>query len=55
MMIKLARERGCKTVTGADMFIRQAEVQFKLYTGQDAPVDVMHDALKLKLTPLRQT
>ena len=55
MMLKLARERGCKVVTGADMFIRQAAVQFKLYTGQDAPVDVMQDALKLKLTPLRQT
>jgi 3-dehydroquinate dehydratase / shikimate dehydrogenase len=54
MMIKLARERGCQTVTGADMFIRQAAVQFKLYTGQDAPPDVMHDALILKLTPLRQ-
>jgi 3-dehydroquinate dehydratase/shikimate dehydrogenase len=54
MMVKLARERGCKVVSGSDMFIRQAEVQFKLYTGRDAPVDVMHDALTLKLTPLRQ-
>jgi 3-dehydroquinate dehydratase/shikimate dehydrogenase len=54
MMIKLARERGGKAVTGADMFIRQAAVQFKLYTEQDAPVEVMNDALKLKLTPLRQ-
>ena len=55
MMIKLARERGCKTVTGTDMFIRQAEVQFKLYTGRDAPIDAMRDSLTLKLTPLRQT
>jgi 3-dehydroquinate dehydratase / shikimate dehydrogenase len=55
MMLKLARERGCKTVTGADMFIRQAAIQFKLYTGQDAPADLMDDALKLKLTPLLQT
>lgn len=54
MMLKLARERGCKTVTGADMFIRQAALQCKLYTGQDAPPAVMDDALKLKLTPLRQ-
>ena len=54
MMIKLARERGCKTVTGTDMFLRQAEVQFKLYTGRDAPIDAMRDALTLKLTPLRQ-
>ncbi len=41
MMLKLARERGCQTVTGVDMFLRQAAAQFKLYTGQDAPIDVM--------------
>jgi len=53
MMLKLARERGSKAVTGVEMFLRQAALQFKLYTGQDAPIDVMRDALKLKLTPLR--
>ena len=53
MMLKLARERGCQTVTGVDMFLRQAAVQFKLYTGQDAPIDVMVVALKHKLSPLR--
>ena len=41
MMLKLARERGCTAITGVDMFLRQAALQFKLYTGQDAPVDVM--------------
>jgi 3-dehydroquinate dehydratase/shikimate dehydrogenase len=54
MLIKLARERGCQTVTGVDMFLRQAALQFKLYTGQDAPIDVMVVALKHKLSPLRQ-
>jgi 3-dehydroquinate dehydratase/shikimate dehydrogenase len=54
MMIKLARERGCQTITGVDMFLRQAAHQFKLYTGQDAPIDVMVVALKQRLTPLRQ-
>jgi 3-dehydroquinate dehydratase/shikimate dehydrogenase len=54
MMVKLARERGCHTVTGVDMFLRQAAVQFKLYTGQEAPTDVMVVALKFKLSPLRQ-
>jgi 3-dehydroquinate dehydratase/shikimate dehydrogenase len=54
MLIKLARERGCQTVTGVDMFLRQAAIQFKLYTGQDAPIDVMVVALKHKLSPLRQ-
>ena len=53
MMLKLARERGCKTVTGVDMFLRQAAIQFKLYTGQDAPLDVMGATLKRKLGPLR--
>ena len=54
MMLKLARERGCKTVTGVDMFLRQAALQFKLYTGQDAPIEVMREALRRKLSPLRQ-
>lgn len=53
MMLKLARERQAQVVTGADMFLRQAALQFKLYTGQDAPVDVMRDTLKRKLGPLR--
>jgi 3-dehydroquinate dehydratase/shikimate dehydrogenase len=55
MMLKLARERGCKTVTGVDMFLRQAAVQFKLYTGQEAPIDVMREALRRRLSPLRDT
>ena len=53
MMLKLARERGCTTRTGVDMFVRQAALQFKIYTGQDAPVDVMRAALKRKLGPLK--
>jgi 3-dehydroquinate dehydratase/shikimate dehydrogenase len=54
MMLKLARERQAQAVTGVDMFLRQAALQFKLYTGQDAPFDVMRDTLKRKLGPLRQ-
>ena len=53
MMLKLARERRPQAVTGVDMFLRQAALQFKLYTGQEAPVEVMGDALKRKLGPLR--
>jgi 3-dehydroquinate dehydratase/shikimate dehydrogenase len=53
MFLKLARERGCKTVSGADMFLRQAAAQFKLYTGQDAPVDLMLETLRRKLGPIR--
>jgi len=53
MMLKLARERGCKVVTGVDMFIRQAAIQFQLYTGQPAPWELFKDVLKRKLRPLR--
>lgn len=53
MMLKLARQRGCRTLTGVDMFLRQAALQFKIYTGQEAPIEVMRAALKRKLGPLK--
>ena len=34
MLLKLARERQAVTITGVEMFLRQAALQFKLYTGQ---------------------
>jgi len=33
-------------ITGVDMFVRQAALQFKLFTGQDAPADLMRETLK---------
>lgn len=49
MFLKLARERDCRTITGVDMFVSQAAQQFKLFTGQDAPVDRMREVVKRKL------
>jgi 3-dehydroquinate dehydratase/shikimate dehydrogenase len=46
LLIKEARQRGCKVVTGVDMFVRQAALQFKHFSGLDAPTDLMRDALK---------
>ena len=37
LLLKEAREKGCKIVTGVEMFIRQAALQFLLFTGQEAP------------------
>ncbi|MDR3632699.1 MAG: shikimate dehydrogenase [Isosphaeraceae bacterium] len=54
MFLKLARERGCITATGVEMFIGQAAHQFKLYTGHDAPVDLMRERLKRRLGPIRE-
>jgi 3-dehydroquinate dehydratase/shikimate dehydrogenase len=54
MLLKLARERGAKTITGVDMFIRQAAHQFKLYTGKEAPTESMTGVVRRKLGPNRQ-
>jgi 3-dehydroquinate dehydratase/shikimate dehydrogenase len=53
MFLKLARERECVTVTGVDMFVRQAAHQFQLFTGKPAPLDLMRDIVKHKLGPFR--
>ena len=54
LFLKLARERGCRTVSGIEMFIRQAAHQFRLYTGQEAPEELMRDVLRRRLGPIRQ-
>jgi 3-dehydroquinate dehydratase/shikimate dehydrogenase len=52
MLVKEARSRGCVVITGVDMFVRQAALQFQLFTGQDAPVGLMRDVLKHALSPI---
>lgn len=49
LFIRDSRACNCKVVTGVDMFVRQAAMQFKLFTGQDAPTDVMREAMKRAL------
>ena len=46
-----ARSRGLLTVSGVEMFINQAVLQFEAFTGVDAPIDVMRKVVleKLKL------
>jgi len=46
LLIKEARSRNCNVVTGVDMFVRQACLQFKHFTDQDGPADLMRDAIK---------
>ncbi|MDL1957954.1 MAG: shikimate dehydrogenase [Deltaproteobacteria bacterium] len=36
-----ARSRGLKVISGVDMFINQAVLQFERFTGVDAPIEVM--------------
>lgn len=42
---------GCTTVDGAAMFVHQGAVQFELWTGATAPVDVMRRVVLEELSP----
>jgi 3-dehydroquinate dehydratase/shikimate dehydrogenase len=46
LLVKAARDRGCPVVTGVDMFVRQAVFQFKEFTGQEAPEELMREAIR---------
>ena len=48
-LLKEARSVGCKTIPGLEMFVNQAVVQFELWTGQRAPVDVMRKVVEENL------
>ena len=46
LLIKQARENACETVTGVEMFVGQAAHQFRLFTSQEAPIEVMRQSLR---------
>lgn len=47
-LLREARETGCKTIRGLDMFVNQAVEQFELWTGKAAPTDVMRGVLEAR-------
>jgi 3-dehydroquinate dehydratase / shikimate dehydrogenase len=53
LFIKDARNLGCHVVSGVEMFIRQAAYQYKLFTGRDAPANVMVKTLRDATSPVR--
>src|SRR5204863_9994934 len=52
LLVKEARERGCHVLTGVDMFVRQAALQFQLFTGREAPLELMRGIVKRALSPV---
>jgi shikimate dehydrogenase len=50
MLLRDAQKAGCGTVSGLEMFINQAIVQFELWTGKKAPVDAMKKVLVQQLS-----
>ncbi|MFC4449226.1 shikimate dehydrogenase [Halorussus aquaticus] len=48
-LLRDARERGATTIDGAWMLLYQGVEAFELWTGEDAPVDRMNEALRARL------
>ncbi|WP_205847855.1 shikimate dehydrogenase [Anaerohalosphaera lusitana] len=48
-ILQYAREAGAKTVSGAEMFVRQAMKQFKIYFGEEPPEQIMRKAVSERL------
>lgn len=48
-LIEAAEKKGAKTISGIEMLLHQGYAQFKLFTGHDAPVDAMRNALLTQL------
>lgn len=48
-LLRQAREKGCTAISGLEMFIGQACLQFKLFTGQKASAKLMRELLKKAL------
>jgi shikimate dehydrogenase len=44
--LQAAEDRGAKTLNGLGMLVYQGAIGFKMWTGQDAPIEVMYRALQ---------
>jgi len=53
LLIKDARSQSCTVITGVEMFVRQACLQFKQFTGEEAPGDLVREALRRAIGPAR--
>jgi len=52
LLLKEAKSRGCQIVSGVEMFVRQAAMQFELFTGQQPDLEAMREILRKALSPL---
>jgi shikimate dehydrogenase len=48
--LKTAQMQGAKIISGVEMFVHQAAMQFELFTGIPAPVSVMRAIVEERVT-----
>ena len=53
LLIKYARQKECKVITGTEMFVRQAAMQFKLFTGEKTSRRTMRERVRRAISPVR--
>ena len=53
LFVKDANLKQSRVITGIEMFVRQAAMQFRLFTGEDAPIDVMREEMRQATSPAR--
>lgn len=53
LLIKEARARQCTVVSGVEMFIRQAGLQFSTFTGQQPPIELMREVFRKAISAAR--
>ena len=47
-MLRMAKEVGCKTMNGLGMMLFQGAAAFKMWTGEDMPIEYMKEKLDIK-------
>ncbi|MDD1706484.1 MAG: shikimate dehydrogenase [Methanoregulaceae archaeon] len=45
-LLRIARNTGCNTIPGTEMFVRQAAAQFRHFTGIAAPLELVRSAME---------
>jgi 3-dehydroquinate dehydratase/shikimate dehydrogenase len=53
--LREARQAGCETMNGLPMLVAQAAEQFRLWTGMDAPIKLMHEAAQTAIQASKLT
>ena len=53
-LLRMAREKGCRVVSGVEMFVGQACLQFKLFTGHRASASYMRNIVRQSLGSIRE-
>jgi shikimate dehydrogenase len=48
-LLREAKAAGCTTISGIEMFTRQAALQFTQWTGLDAPMTLFHNVVEQRL------